>query len=40
MNRHHCLFVILGLLLCCAPLRAQWSGSVDLSGGLGGMEGR
>lgn len=39
MNRHHCLFFILGLLLCCAPLRAQWSGSVDLSGGLGGMEG-
>lgn len=27
------------LLLCCLPLRAQWSGSVDLSAGLGGMEG-
>lgn len=27
------------LLLCCVPLRAQWSGSVDLSGGIGGMEG-
>lgn len=32
--------LILGfaLLLCCVPLKAQWSGSVDLSGGLGGME--
>ena len=27
------------MLLCSVPLRAQWSGSVDLSGGLGGMEG-
>ena len=27
------------LLLWGNPLRAQWSGSVDLSGGLGGMEG-
>lgn len=31
--------LILALLLCCAPLSAQWSGSVDLSGGIGGMEG-
>ena len=37
MNRP--LSLCLALLLCCAPLRAQWSGSADLSGGLGGMEG-
>ena len=30
---------MLALLLCCVPLRAQWSGSVDISAGLGGMEG-
>ena len=29
----------LALLLCCVPLRAQWTGNVDLSAGLGGMEG-
>ena len=39
MKRYICLSLGLALLLCCAPLRAQWSGSVDLSGGLGGMEG-
>lgn len=33
------LFIFLLLCLCCVPLRAQWSGSADLSGGLGGMEG-
>ena len=32
-------FIILLLLLCAFPLSAQWSGSVDLSTGLGGMEG-
>ena len=32
-------FIILLLLLCALPLSAQWSGSVDLSTGLGGMEG-
>ena len=31
------LFLGLVLLLCCVPLKAQWSGSVDLSGGMGGM---
>ncbi len=36
MNR---ISFILALLLCCVPLRAQWTGSVDLSAGLGGMEG-
>ena len=30
---------MLALLLCCVPLRAQWSGNVDLSAGLGGMSG-
>ena len=33
------LFLGLALLLCSLPLRAQWSGNVDLSAGLGGMEG-
>ena len=33
------LFLGLALLLCSLPLRAQWCGSVDLSVGLGGMEG-
>ncbi|MBQ2198547.1 MAG: hypothetical protein II406_07345, partial [Bacteroidales bacterium] len=32
-------FLMLALLLCCVPLRAQWSGNVDLSAGLGGMSG-
>ena len=31
--------LVLAFLLCCIPLRAQWTGSVDLSAGLGGMEG-
>lgn len=31
--------VLFAFLLCCVPLRAQWSGNVELSGGLGGMEG-
>jgi hypothetical protein len=39
MNRHFCLSLCLAFLLCCVPLRAQWSGSADLSGGLGGMKG-
>ena len=29
----------LALLMCWLPSRAQWSGSANLSGGLGGMEG-
>lgn len=29
----------LALLLLAVPVRAQWSGSAELSGGLGGMEG-
>ena len=33
------LFLGLTLLLCSLPLRAQWSGNVDLSAGLGGMSG-
>ena len=38
MMRRRTLLIAL-LILCCAPLRAQWSGSVDLSAGIGGMEG-
>ena len=33
------LSIVLLLLLCWAPLLAQWSGNVDLQAGLGGMEG-
>lgn len=39
MRRFSCWFLGLALLLCSLPLRAQWSGSVDFSAGLGGMEG-
>lgn len=39
MRRFSCLSLGLALLLCSLPLRAQWSGNVDLSAGLGGMEG-
>ena len=39
MNRHLSLFLALALLLCSLPLRAQWTGNVDFSAGLGGMEG-
>ena len=39
MRRFSCCFLGLALLLCSLPLRAQWSGSVDFSAGLGGMEG-
>ena len=39
MQRFSCWFLGLALLLCSLPLRAQWSGSVDFSAGLGGMEG-
>jgi hypothetical protein len=39
MRRIPCLFLGLALLLCSLPLRAQWSGNVDLSAGLGVMEG-
>lgn len=39
MKRVHCLFICFVLLLSYVPLRAQWSGSVDVAGGLGGMEG-
>lgn len=35
----HRSFIALLLLLCALPLSAQWSGSVDLSAGVGGMEG-
>lgn len=37
--KHRLPTILFGLLLCVVPLRAQWSGSLDLSGGLGGMEG-
>ena len=36
------LLTLVFAVLACAvplPLRAQWSGAVDLSGGMGGMEG-
>lgn len=39
MRRISGLFLGVALLLCSLPLRAQWSGNVDLSAGLGGMEG-
>ena len=39
MRKISTLFLGLALLLCSLPSRAQWSGSVDLSAGLGGMEG-
>ena len=39
MKRRLRFFVCFALLLCCAPLHAQWSGSIDFAGGLGGMEG-
>ena len=39
MRRIPRLFLGLALLLCSLPLRAQWSGNVDLSAGLGGMSG-
>ena len=39
MQRFSSWFLGLALLLCSLPLRAQWSGSVDFSAGLGGMEG-
>ena len=39
MKRVRYFFICFVLLLSCAPLRAQWSGSVDIAGGLGGMEG-
>lgn len=29
----------IALLAWCIPLRAQWSGSVDLLGGFGGLQG-
>lgn len=35
MRRFSCLSLGLALLLCSLPLRAQWSGSVDLSAGPG-----
>ena len=38
MKRIHFL-ICLAFLLAWMPLRAQWSGSVDVAGGLGGMEG-
>ena len=39
MKRFHCFLTCLVFLLSCVPLRAQWSGSVDVAaGGLGGME--
>ena len=39
MKRVRYFFICFVLLLSCAPLWAQWSGSVDIAGGLGGMEG-
>lgn len=39
MKKVRYFFICFVLLLSCAPLRAQWSGSVDIAGGLGGMEG-
>ena len=39
MNRHLSLYLAFALLLCSLPLRAQWTGNVDFSAGLGGMEG-
>ena len=39
MRKLYGICLALTLLLWADPLRAQWSGSVDLSGGLGGMEG-
>ena len=36
MRKLTCLILL--LLLCSAPLRAQWSGGVDLSAGFGGMK--
>ena len=39
MKRVRYFFICFVLLLCYVPLRAQWSGSVDIAGGLGGMEG-
>ena len=39
MNRFRGFLTGLAFLLACVPLRAQWSGGVDLAGGLGGMEG-
>jgi len=39
MKRRLRFIVCFALLLCCAPLQAQWSGSINFAGGLGGMEG-
>ena len=39
MKRVRYFFICFVLLLSYVPLRAQWSGSVDIAGGLGGMEG-
>ncbi len=38
MRKGFCLICFL-LLLCSLPMRAQWSGNVDLGVGLGGMDG-
>lgn len=39
MQRFRVLFICFALSLWGIPLSAQWSGSVDLSGGLGGISG-
>ena len=39
MKRLHSLLTCLVFLIGCLPLRAQWSGGLDIAGGLGGMEG-
>lgn len=39
MKRIHLFLICLAFLFGGVPLRAQWSGSMDLSGGIGGMEG-
>ena len=39
MKRVRCFFICFVFLLSCIPSQAQWSGSVDIVGGLGGMKG-
>ncbi len=39
MKRFYGILTVLALMLCGLPLRAQWSGSADLSAGLGGIGG-
>ena len=39
MKRLHFFLTCLVFLMGCLPLQAQWSGGLDVAGGLGGMEG-